>query len=125
MGLTRPGLALSLLLAASAQAQPQAIDQLPLQGDGDIRTLPAGTYTGNFTIDQPLHLRCAPGAVIDGQGAGSTLPGISRSASAITLIGFPLMSVIGPLLSTLNRQARSTFMRPTISMCSAWQNQLQ
>ncbi|WP_440467739.1 nitrous oxide reductase family maturation protein NosD [Pseudomonas sp. YH-1] len=81
MGLTRPGLALSLLIAASVQAQPQAIDQLPLQGDGDIRILPAGTYTGNFTLDQPLHLRCAPGALIDGQGAGSTLhvrvPGVT------------------------------------------------
>lgn len=73
MGPSRPSLALLLLIAAGAQAQPQAIDQLPLQGDGEIRTLPAGTYSGNFTIDQPLRLRCAPGAVIDGQGAGSTL----------------------------------------------------
>lgn len=81
MELTRLGLALSLLVAASAQAQPQAIDQLPLQGDGELRMLPAGTYHGNFTIDQPLHLRCAPGALIDGQGAGSTLqvraPGVT------------------------------------------------
>jgi len=73
MGLTQPGLALSLLLAASAQAQPQAIDRLPLQGDGNIRTLPAGTYNGNFTIDYPLHLRCEPGSRIDGKGIGSTL----------------------------------------------------
>ncbi|MHB9800574.1 nitrous oxide reductase family maturation protein NosD [Pseudomonas sp. MT3] len=82
---TRPSLALLLwpllFFAAGVQAQLQSIEQLPLQADGDIRTLPAGNYTGNFTIDQPLHLRCAPGALIDGQGQGSTLhvrvPGVT------------------------------------------------
>ncbi|WP_448683633.1 nitrous oxide reductase family maturation protein NosD [Pseudomonas nicosulfuronedens] len=113
MGLTRPGLALSLLLAASAQAQPQAIDQLPLQGDGDIRTLPAGTYTGSFTIDQPLHLRCAPGALIDGQGAGSTLhvrvPGVVIEGCSLRNWGRDLTAMDAAIF--IDKAARGTVVR--------------
>lgn len=35
--------------------------------------LPAGTYAGQFLIDQPMQLRCEAGAVFDGQGHGSIL----------------------------------------------------
>lgn len=113
MGLTRPGLALSLLIAASVQAQPQAIDQLPLQGDGDIRILPAGTYTGNFTLDQPLHLRCAPGALIDGQGAGSTLhvrvPGVTIENCTLRNWGRDLMAMDAAIF--IDKAAHGTVVR--------------
>lgn len=113
MGLTRSGLALSLLLAASAQAQPQAIDQLPLQGDGDIRTLPAGTYAGSFTIDHPLHLRCAPGALIDGQGAGSTLrvrvPGVVIEGCSLRNWGRDLTAMDAAIF--IDKAARGTVVR--------------
>jgi Nitrous oxidase accessory protein len=113
MGLTRPGLTLLLLLAASVQAQPQAIDQLPLQGDGDIRTLPAGTYRGNFTIDHPLHLRCAPGAQIDGQGTGSTLhvrvPGVVIEGCSLRNWGRDLTAMDAAIF--IDKAARGTVVR--------------
>lgn len=113
MGLTRPGLALALLLAASAQAQPQAIDQLPLQGDGELRTLPAGIYSGNFTIDHPLHLRCAPGALIDGQGSGSTLhvrvPGVVIEGCTLRNWGRDLTAMDAAIF--IDKAARGTVAR--------------
>ena len=67
-------LGLLLLLCGAAQAAAQSITTLPLQADGDNRwRLPAGTYAGTFSIDQPMQLRCEPGAVFQAQGQGSAL----------------------------------------------------
>ncbi|WP_236202036.1 nitrous oxide reductase family maturation protein NosD [Pseudomonas pseudonitroreducens] len=117
MGPSRPGLALLLLLATSAQAQPkpqpQAIDQLPLQLDGDIRTLPAGTYHGSFAIDHPLHLRCEPGALIDGQGTGSTLhvrvPGVTIENCTLRNWGHDLTAMDAAIF--IDQAARGTVVR--------------
>ncbi|WP_236173673.1 nitrous oxide reductase family maturation protein NosD [Pseudomonas pseudonitroreducens] len=115
MGPSRPGLALLLLLATSAQAQPQpqAIDQLPLQLDGDIRTLPAGTYHGSFAIDHPLHLRCEPGALIDGQGTGSTLhvrvPGVTIENCTLRNWGHDLTAMDAAIF--VDQAARGTVVR--------------
>ncbi|CAD5107155.1 nitrous oxide reductase family maturation protein NosD [Zestomonas carbonaria] len=74
-----------LLLAGSALAAPQPIDDLPLRAAGEgLWTLAAGTYAGRFLINRPLHLRCEAGAMFDGQGRGSTL--VIRSAG-VTLEG--------------------------------------
>lgn len=115
MGPSRPGLALLLLLATSTQAQPQpqAIDQLPLQLDGDIRTLPAGTYHGSFAIDHPLHLRCEPGALIDGQGKGSTLhvrvPGVTIENCTLRNWGHDLTAMDAAIF--IDQAARGTVVR--------------
>lgn len=115
MGPSRPGLALLLLLATSAQAQPQpqAIDQLPLQLDGDIRTLPAGTYHGSFAIDHPLHLRCEPGALIDGLGTGSTLhvrvPGVTIENCTLRNWGHDLTAMDAAIF--IDQAARGTVVR--------------
>ena len=70
-----PLLALSILLSLPgvALAEPQPITSLPLEQGENRWTLPAGEYTGQFFIDQPLTLHCAPGAVIDAQGQGNVL----------------------------------------------------
>src|SRR5690606_34329988 len=64
-----------------AQASPLPIDSLPLQADGEISVLPAGTHTGNFVLETPIHLRCAPEAVLDGGGHDNLLtiraPGVT------------------------------------------------
>lgn len=113
MGFTRPGLALLLLLAASAQAQPQAIEQLPLRIDGELSTLPAGTYAGNFTFDHPLHLRCEPGALIDGQGRGSTLhvrvPGVVIEGCSLRNWGRDLTAMDAAIF--IDKAARGTVVR--------------
>ncbi|AWM60538.1 nitrous oxide reductase family maturation protein NosD [Stutzerimonas stutzeri] len=73
---SRYSAAVSLLLLFSgvAQAAPQPITTLPLQPDGENRwRLPAGEYRGQFTIEQPMQLRCEPGAIIQSQGQGSSL----------------------------------------------------
>ena len=63
-----------LLCAGPALASPQPITDLPLIAEGDNRwILPAGEYVGNFRIDQPLHLRCEPGAVLNAAGRGTAL----------------------------------------------------
>lgn len=68
-------------LWANAQASPLPIDSLPLQADGEISVLPAGTHTGNFVLETPIHLRCAPEAVLDGGGHDNLLtiraPGVT------------------------------------------------
>ncbi|MFI8466222.1 nitrous oxide reductase family maturation protein NosD [Stutzerimonas stutzeri] len=65
---------LLLLFGGAAQAAPQSITTLPLQPDGENRwRLPAGEYQGQFTIEQPMQLRCEPGATIQSQGQGSSL----------------------------------------------------
>lgn len=57
-----------------AQASTQDITQLPLQAsDKQVWHLPAGEYTGSFRIDQSMHIRCEPGAVISAQGLGNVL----------------------------------------------------
>lgn len=70
------------LLSAAAQAVAQPIESLPLVAQEENRwSLPAGTYRGNFRIEQPLQLRCEPGAILDAQGQGNALvidaPGVS------------------------------------------------
>ena len=60
-------------LSATAHASPQTIDSLPLQADGDIWTLPAGEYSGQFLLDTPVHLRCEAGAVLESGGQGNIL----------------------------------------------------
>lgn len=68
------GLYALLFCAGTALAGPQPISDLPLTAEGDNRwTLPAGEYIGNFRIDQPLHLRCEPGAVLSAAGQGNAL----------------------------------------------------
>lgn len=63
-----------LLGAGPAMAQVQPIADLPLQAQGENRwLLPAGEYHGQFVIDQPMQLRCAPGAVLRADGQGSAL----------------------------------------------------
>ena len=63
-----------LLCAGTALAGPQPITDLPLIAEGENRwTLPAGEYVGNFRIDQPLHLRCEPGAILSAAGQGTVL----------------------------------------------------
>lgn len=60
-----------LYFSGVAQAAPQNITELPLSADSDSQwSLPAGEYQGQFLIDQPIHLRCAEGAVLSGQGSG-------------------------------------------------------
>lgn len=70
-----PPLALSILLSLPGVvlAEPQPITSLPLEQGENRWTLPAGEYTGQFFIDQPLTLHCAPGAVIDALGQGNVL----------------------------------------------------
>lgn len=80
---------LLLIFCGAAQAAPQPITSLPLQAEGDQRwQLPAGDYQGSFTIDQPMHLRCEPGAVLHGQGLGN---GLLISAPDVTLEGCTLL----------------------------------
>lgn len=80
---------LLLIFCGAAQAAPQPITSLPLQAEGDQRwRLPAGDYQGSFTIDQPMHLRCEPGAVLHGQGLGN---GLLISAPDVTLEGCTLL----------------------------------
>jgi nitrous oxidase accessory protein len=71
-----------LVFFGVAQAAPQSIHQLPLQAMADNTwRLPAGDYLGSFRVDQAMHIRCEPGAVIRAQGEGNVLtigaPGVS------------------------------------------------
>ncbi|MDF3931117.1 nitrous oxide reductase family maturation protein NosD [Pseudomonas citronellolis] len=107
-------LALSVFLAGAALAQPQAIQSLPLRADADGGwTLPAGTYTGRFVIDRPLRLRCAPGALFDGQGQGSTLrieaAGVSVEGCALRNWGADLTALDAAIF--VARQARGVLLR--------------
>jgi nitrous oxidase accessory protein len=72
-----------------AQAAPQSITALPLQAEGEkLWRLPAGEYAGQFRIDQPMHLRCEPGAVIRAQGEGNAL---NIGAPDVTVEGCTLL----------------------------------
>ena len=63
-----------LFCAGSALANPRPLTDLPLRAEGDNRwILPAGEHVGNFRIDQPLQLRCEPGAVLSSAGQGNVL----------------------------------------------------
>ncbi len=80
---------LLLILGGAAQAAPQSITSLPLQAEGDKRwRLPAGEYQGSFSVDQSMHLRCEPGAVLQGQGQGN---GLIVSAPEVTIEGCTLL----------------------------------
>jgi nitrous oxidase accessory protein len=77
--------AVRLLLGGLALAGATGLHVAPAGATGDLQamldaavpgstvTVPAGTHTGNFTIDAPITLVGAPGAVLDGQGEGSVL----------------------------------------------------
>nr|WP_313053909.1 nitrous oxide reductase family maturation protein NosD [Pseudomonas lopnurensis] len=78
-----------LFLGGAAQAAPQPITALPLVAEGDARwRLPAGEYSGQFSIDQPLQLRCEPGAIIRAQGVGNAL---AIGAPGVTVEGCTLL----------------------------------
>lgn len=62
------------------QAPPEAdqtlisISELPIKHiEGDLFTLPAGRYEGNFVLDLSIHLKCEEGAILDGMGQKNTL----------------------------------------------------
>jgi nitrous oxidase accessory protein len=82
--------ALSLLIfCGAAQAAPQPITSLPLQAEGENRwRLPAGEYRGSFSVDQPMHILCEPGAVLQGLGQGN---GLLISAPEVTIEGCTLL----------------------------------
>ncbi|WP_417778050.1 nitrous oxide reductase family maturation protein NosD [Stutzerimonas xanthomarina] len=108
-----------LLLAAAALADPQPITSLPLQAQGENRwILPAGEYTGQFTIDQSLELRCAPGAVIEAQGQGNAL---TVRAPEVTIEGCELRNW-GHDLTAMNA---AIFLEPTANGAVVRNNQLQ
>ena len=72
-----------MVSSGAALAEPQPITSLPLQAQGENSAfLPAGEYSGQFFIDQPLALRCAPGAVIKAQGKGNA---VTIRASNVTI----------------------------------------
>ncbi len=74
-----------LIFAGCAVAQPQHVTELPLQAHGDTHwSLPSGEYTGQFIIDQPIHLLCDEHAVFDAQGQGNAL---SIAVPGVTLEG--------------------------------------
>lgn len=80
---------LLLVFCGVAQAVPQPITTLPLQAEGDNRwRLPAGEYAGQFSVDQPLQLRCEPGAVFQAQGEGNAL---TIGAPDVTIEGCTLL----------------------------------
>lgn len=77
------------LCSWSAQAALQPISALPLQAQGEnLWLLPAGEYRGQFHIDQPMHLRCAAGAVLQAEGQGSAL---TIEAHDVTVEGCTLL----------------------------------
>ena len=80
---------LLLIFTGAAQAAVQPITALPLQAEGENRwRLPAGDYQGSFSVDQPMHIRCEPGAVLHGQGQGN---GLLINAPEVTVEGCTLL----------------------------------
>ncbi|VVO07706.1 nitrous oxide reductase family maturation protein NosD [Pseudomonas fluorescens] len=74
-----------LVLSSSVGAVVQPITALPLQAAGEQRwRLPAGEYSGSFSVDQPMQILCEPGAVFQGQGQGN---GLIISAPDVTIEG--------------------------------------
>lgn len=95
-----------LILASCAAAQPQPVSELPLKSNGDSQwILPSGEYIGQFTIDQPMHLRCADNAVFDAQGQGNAL---EIAVAGVTLEGCSIRNA-GRNLTEMNA---GIFIRP-------------
>ncbi|MCF6782716.1 nitrous oxide reductase family maturation protein NosD [Stutzerimonas stutzeri] len=93
--------------SGAAFAEPQPITALPLQAEGDNRwTLPSGEYSGQFLIDQPMTLSCAPGAVIRGEHQGNVL---TVRAPNVTIEGCQLRDS-GHDLTNMNA---AIFLEPT------------
>src|SRR5690606_20356169 len=114
-------LALTALMipAGAALAEPQPLTSLPLQAQGENRwTLPAGEYTGQFIIDQPLVLHCAPGAVIKAPGQGNVL---TVRAANVTIEGCALRDW-GRDLTAMNA---AIFLEPTATGAQIRNNDLQ
>ena len=89
IALLRASALLLLIFCAAAQAATQPITNLPLQAEGDNRwRLPAGEYQGSFSVDQPMHIRCEPGAIFQAQGQGN---GLLISAPDVTIEGCTLL----------------------------------
>ncbi|WP_434456662.1 nitrous oxide reductase family maturation protein NosD [Stutzerimonas urumqiensis] len=77
------------LSGLATAAEPRPITSLPLEPQGEAHwRLPAGQYSGQFTIDQPLTLRCEPGAILDAQGEGNVL---TIAAPDVTVEGCTLV----------------------------------
>ena len=96
-----------MISSGAALAEPHPIAALPLQAEGDNRwTLPAGEYSGQFLIDQPMTLACAPGAVIRGQNRGNVL---TVRAADVTIEGCELRES-GRDLTSMNA---AIFLEPT------------
>ena len=114
-------LALTALLipAATALAEPQPLASLPLQAQGeDHWTLPAGDYTGQFVIDQPLTLSCQSGAKINAQGRGNAL---TVRAPNVTIEGCTLLDW-GHDLTAMNS---AIFLEPTATGAVVRNNELR
>ncbi|MCF7204006.1 right-handed parallel beta-helix repeat-containing protein, partial [Pseudomonas sp. JM10B5a] len=111
----RPAALIALLVfAGAAQAAPQPLSTLPLEPQGDNRwLLPAGQYQGQFRVEQPMVLRCAEGAVLDGAGQGNAL---TISAADVTIEGCTIRNW-GRDMTAMNsaifveRSARGTTLR--------------
>lgn len=83
-----PAILLLLLFCRAVDAVERAITELPLQPDGDNRwVLPVGEYAGQFSIDEPMHIRCENGAVLQAEGQGH---GLNIRASNVTVEGCTL-----------------------------------
>ena len=78
-------IAFALLSMAGSALAVQPITDLPLQVDAEQRWhLPAGEYRGSFSVDQPMHIVCAPGAVFQALGQGN---GVIVSAPDVSIEG--------------------------------------
>lgn len=117
---TLPLALLALILSSgTALAEPQPITSLPLQAEGDNRwMLPAGEYSGQFLLDQPMTLVCAPGAVIRGQDRGNVL---TVRAPDVTIEGCELRES-GRDLTHMNA---AIFLEPTATGAVIRNNHLQ
>ena len=74
-----------LVIASFSMAQPRSFSDLPLEPETDNRwLLPAGEYSGQFIVDRSMHVRCAAGAVLDGQARGSA---VQISVADVTVEG--------------------------------------
>lgn len=76
--------------ASEAAIQVSPIAGLPLQAQADGSWwLPAGHYVGTLRIEQSLTLRCAEGAILDGNGQGHV---IDIHAAHVTVQGCTLQN---------------------------------
>lgn len=78
-------IAFALLSMSGSALAVQPITDLPLQVDAEQRWhLPVGEYRGSFSVDQPMHIVCAPGAVFQALGQGN---GVIVSAPDVSIEG--------------------------------------